>query len=96
MARRHYMISYDIADDKRRYHVFRLLHDYGDRAQYSVFFCELSARELAALRGRLDRLVNHRQDQVIILALRPASDSLANSLTTVGKAYEPPVRVTVV
>lgn len=53
MERRHYLVTYDISDDKRRDAVFRLLLGHGDHAQYSVFFCELSGRELVELRARL-------------------------------------------
>jgi len=69
MARRHYLVSYDIADDKRRTRVFKALCDNGDHVQYSVFFCELSSTELVQLRMELDEAINHRQDQVIVLDL---------------------------
>ena len=96
MARRHYLISYDIADDKRRDRVFKLLRDNGDHAQYSVFFCQLSRAELAALRGQLAGIINHRQDQVLVLDLGEAHNPLDAGLECFGKRYEPPTRVRVV
>jgi CRISPR-associated protein Cas2 len=48
MERRRYLVTYDISDDKRRDQVFQTLRDNGDHAQYSVFFCELTPRELVS------------------------------------------------
>ncbi|MFC1765417.1 CRISPR-associated endonuclease Cas2, partial [Planctomycetota bacterium] len=51
--RRRYLITYDVADDKRRTYIFRALRDRGDHVQYSVFICELNEHEYALLRGEL-------------------------------------------
>ena len=66
-SRKRYLVAYDVADDKRRNQVFRTLSGYGDRAQYSVFFCEVNPRELAELRGKLHRTIHDSEDQVMIL-----------------------------
>lgn len=96
MARRRYLVTYDISDDKRRSQVFQTLRDNGDHAQYSVFFCELTASELSVLRGRLSEAIHHREDQVLILDLGNSENPLAAGLETIGRGYEPPVRVFVV
>lgn len=96
MSRRHYLISYDIADDKRRNAVFKMLRDNGDHAQYSVFFCQLNARELATLRGELAASIHARQDQVLILDLGEAHNPLDAGLEVLGQRYQPPTRVIVV
>ncbi len=96
MLRRRYLISYDIADDKRRDEVFKSLKDEGDHAQYSVFFCELDHRELASLRGRLAEAIHAREDQVMILDLGESDNPVESRLETLGKAYEPPARAMVV
>ena len=43
-----YLITYDIADDRRREDVATLLSGYGPRVQLSVFECELRSRREAA------------------------------------------------
>lgn len=96
MGRRHYLISYDIADNKRRNRVFKLLRDNGDHAQYSVFFCQLNDSELAALRGQIAEWIHQRQDQVLILDLGEAHNPLEAGLTCLGQRYKPPTRVVVV
>lgn len=47
MARRRYLISYDISDPKRLRSTFNLMKGYGKWLQYSVFVCDLSKAELA-------------------------------------------------
>ncbi len=96
MARRHYMVSYDIADDKRRTKVFNVLRDHGDHAQYSVFFCELSATEHARLKAYIVRVIKPSQDQVLFVDLGKAEHDLAARLEVLGQRYDPPSRLIVV
>ncbi len=96
MARRHYLVSYDVADDKRRTKIFNALDDVGDHVQFSVFLCELSRRELAQLRTGLTEHVHHRDDQVMILDLGPAHVSLETAMEVLGRPHEPIVRTTIV
>ena len=96
MPRRSYMVSYDIADDKRRTRIFKTLHGYGDRVQYSVFFCELNQQELIKLRTRLTEALNQDEDQVIILDLGEGLVSLERSLQCLGTTYTPPEQTLIV
>ena len=90
--RRRYLVTYDISDDKRRDQIFHELHGFGDWAQYSVFFCELTEHELVRLRSTIRAMVNHAEDQVMILDLGRARRPLELSLDVVGRGYEPVVR----
>lgn len=94
--RRRYLFTYDVSDDKRRTAVFKTLRDYGDHAQYSVFLCELTARELATAKALLDGIVHHDEDQVLILDLGPQAAPLERGLECIGRGYEPPCRIVVV
>jgi len=96
MARRHFLVSYDIADDKRRTRVFNLLHANGDHAQFSVFLCQLNPAELASLRLELVPLIRANEDQVMILDLGAATDSRSPDMIVLGKSYVPPVRAMIV
>ena len=96
MARRRYLFSYDISDDKRRTNVFKILNCWGDHAQYSVFFAELNGVELAGLKTRLDSLIHHDDDQILILDLGPHTNAIEKDLVCLGKSYHPPARVVVV
>ena len=52
------IISYDIADDKRRSRIFKALKNFGQWMQYSVFECELEKMQFVKLRDRLDHLID--------------------------------------
>jgi CRISPR-associated protein Cas2 len=96
MSRRRYIVTYDVSDDKRRNEVFRTLLAHGDHAQYSVFFCDLSERELVQLKARLRGAIHHREDQVLVVDLGTASHPLEDGLDVLGRGYQPLVRTIVV
>jgi CRISPR-associated protein Cas2 len=96
MDRRHYLVTYDISDDKRRTTVYEILLGQGDHAQYSVFFCELSDRELVALRSRLRSSINAAEDQILIVDLGRSVRPLEVGLEVLGKPYTPSIRTVVV
>lgn len=60
-----YVVAYDIRDNRRRSRVARILEDFGDRAQYSVFEMELDRPEqMGALRHRLEKAIDPSEDGV--------------------------------
>lgn len=94
--RAHVLVAYDIADDKRRTRVFKTLRDFGNHVQYSVFLCELDARETIRLRHLLRQEINHAEDQVMFVHLGPATHSVEEQLEVHGIPYSPPGRQMVV
>lgn len=67
--RRRYLVAYDIRDQRRLRAVATCLEAYGERLQYSVFVCDLSASELIALRADLEALVKASEDSVMTVDL---------------------------
>ena len=59
------IISYDVADDKRRGKIFKALKNFGQWIQYSVFECELEKMQFLKLKDRLDRLIEADKDDSI-------------------------------
>lgn len=51
------IICYDIEDDKQRRKLVKYLESFAYRLQYSVFECELSAKELTLRRFELQDLL---------------------------------------
>lgn len=96
MSRHHYVVTYDISDDRRRNTVFQTLNGAGDHAQYSVFFCELNERELVQLRKRLRDAIHHREDQVLIVDMGTAVRPLETGLQVLGRGYAPATRSIVI
>ena len=64
-----YSICYDIRDDHRRTHVVKVLKDYGERVQLSVFEANLRPEELARLKERLKAILHREEDNVRIYPL---------------------------
>lgn len=65
----HYLICYDIASDRRRRAVVRLLEGFGDRLHESAFRARLRPPQLGQLQRRLDRLVDDVADRVTVYPL---------------------------
>jgi CRISPR-associated protein Cas2 len=77
-----YVVTYDIADDRRREDVATLLSGYGPRVQLSVFECEFrTRRETGSVRGKLRDLIDPVQDQV---RLYPLDDRAARQIAVIG------------
>jgi CRISPR-associated protein Cas2 len=55
------MISYDVKDDKRRNKVHKLLKNYGEWMQYSVFECQLDDARFQEVQQRLEPLIKANQ-----------------------------------
>ncbi len=97
--RRRYLLTYDVADDKRRTTLFEALKDVGEHLQFSVFLAELSRVELEQVRGLAKRTIHHDEDQLLIIDLGPADDDrsgLPRDIEAIGKSFDPRPRVLVV
>jgi CRISPR-associated protein Cas2 len=95
-TRRYYLISYDIADDKRRNKVFEALLARGDHVQFSVFLCELNPRELAETQAVLIARIDHKKDQILFVDLGAAANPLDTGIDVVGAPLQLSSRVIVV
>jgi CRISPR-associated protein Cas2 len=80
----HFVIAYDIEQDRRRAKVMSTLKDFGLRVQYSVFECDLNAARLGELRGRLEALIDLQRDRIHIYPMCDAcffrSESMGKEL----------------
>jgi CRISPR-associated protein Cas2 len=61
-----YVICYDIVEPKRWRKVYKRLHGYGTRLQYSIFRCRLTKIEIEKLRWELEKDLTE-QDRLLIL-----------------------------
>lgn len=60
-----YVVAYDIKDDGRRVKVGKLMEQYGIRANFSVFECLFTDKQLAATQEDIERLIDKTCDSVI-------------------------------
>jgi CRISPR-associated protein Cas2 len=87
-AERFYIVTYDIADQKRWRRVFRLMKGHGRWLQLSVFQCRLTPRRRAEMAARLERWIKRDEDHVLIIDLGPA-EGIGPSVESLGKAFTP-------
>ncbi|MBZ0227128.1 MAG: CRISPR-associated endonuclease Cas2 [Bauldia sp.] len=90
-----YIVTYDIADDRRWRRIFRLMHGYGRWLQLSVFQCRLTARRRAEMALRLEAAMHQKDDHVLILDLGPA-DAVDPRVESLGKTFESVKRTAIV
>lgn len=92
---RHYIITYDIAQQKRWRQVFKTLKGYGEWLQLSVFECRLSSRRYSEMLADLESLIDLSEDHVLILDLGRL-DRVKPSIVSLGKTYALPTREPVI
>jgi len=90
--RSRYIVSYDICDKKRLRRTYRAMRGFGDHLQYSVFRCDLSDVERVELIGVLKEIINHDEDQVLIIDIGPAEGRGENCVESLGRPYILPER----
>ncbi len=81
-----FIVTYDIADQKRWRRVFKAMHGYGEWIQLSVFQCRLSRRRRAELETRLRELVKNGDDHVLLIDVGPA-DKIELVMESIGKTF---------
>jgi CRISPR-associated protein Cas2 len=73
MQRRRCLVAYDIRDPKRLRLVFQTMKAYGESLQYSVFVCDISRAEKAAMRLDLGGVMDHAEDSIVLVDLGQVS-----------------------
>ena len=73
MARRRFLLAYDISDDTRLRRVHKCAKGYGYALQYSVFVCDLDGIELTHLKWDLGAIIDHHVDRVAIIDIGDAN-----------------------
>lgn len=91
-----YIVTYDIADDRRWRTIFKLMHGYGEWLQLSVFQCRLTRARMIDLQARLTDTMHHGNDHVMIIDVGPA-EGIAPRIQSLGKRrYDPVERAAIV
>lgn len=90
-----YIVTYDIADQKRWRRIFKIMNGYGEWLQLSVFQCRLSPRRHAELIALLDGALHHKDDHVILVDIGPA-DAVNPKVVSLGKDFQAVAREPVI
>jgi len=96
IMKRCFIVTYDIADDKRLRHVAKVMKAYGQRIQFSVFRCELTRRHRVELEADLSLKIDHREDQILFIDLGQVPGRGEECIESMGRAYLEPPRNSVV
>jgi CRISPR-associated protein Cas2 len=81
-----YVVCYDIADPRRLRRVFKLMRNWGDHLQLSVFRCELSPEELLHMEAEVISEIHHTDDQVLIVYIGPSEGRADSAFKALGKS----------
>lgn len=65
------VVCFDVAGDRRRRRIVRVLESRGYRAQESVFECWLDAGQRRKLATELEREIDASEDRIVIYVLTP-------------------------
>jgi CRISPR-associated protein Cas2 len=88
------LVTYDIADNKRRTKLATFLEGYGRRVQKSVFECFLTQAEMQNLHRSIQRRVKAEEDSVRFYWL--TSQSVDQCLVIGGQPPAPPPSVYII
>ncbi len=58
------VVAYDIANDRRRLKIMKILKGYGEHVQESVFECHLRDNTYRKMKRQLEQLINPADDNV--------------------------------
>ena len=67
--RNYVLVTYDIANPKRLKKVYKTMRGFGDGFQNSLFLCQLSEKEEAIMRSKLEEIIKSTEDQIAIIRL---------------------------
>lgn len=91
-----YIVTYDIADEKRWRAIFKLMHGYGEWLQLSVFQCRLTRSRHVELTQQLSGTMSAAHDHVMIIDVGPA-ENVEPKVQSMGKrTFEAIERVPVI
>lgn len=92
MARRRYLVAYDIREPKRLRQVHKTMKAYGYALQYSVFICDLDGTEKILMRQALGEVIHHVLDSVVVVDLGDAKVRGVECIEFMGTVHALPVQ----
>lgn len=83
-----YLIAYDVPDDRRRTRVARVLQEFGDRVQFSVFVVDGVPSRMVRIRAKLSDTLKLTTDSVLICDLGRVSALSPEIFSFLGRDRE--------
>jgi CRISPR-associated protein Cas2 len=88
--RNHYLVSYDVTNDRRLRRMYKKMRGFGEHMQYSVFLCALSGTERIRLLDAVHEIIHHDKDRVMIVNLGPAEGRGKECIEFIGRRGDLP------
>jgi CRISPR-associated protein Cas2 len=63
------VVAYDIVSDRRRNRLVKLLKDYGQRVNFSVFECRIKKQTFPKLKSEISKIISRKEDSVLFYDL---------------------------
>lgn len=82
------LISYDIPDDRRRARIARILEQYGDRIQYSVFVVDALPARFIELKEKMSTAMESAEDSILICDLGLCATLTEDQFSYMGRKRE--------
>lgn len=82
------LICYDIVDDRRRTRLSKVLGEYGDRIQYSVFVVDISPARLLRLKTEAKAVINSSADSILFCDLGKVSELSDKRFSYLGQTRD--------
>lgn len=82
------LIAFDVTDDKRRYRLTRVLLDYGERIQESVFWIDCEDELLDRIRQRVSKVLDVTLDNYWMV---PVCGACSKKVETIGIGRKPEI-----
>lgn len=82
------IVSYDISDRLRWAKVYKTMRGFGEHLQLSVFQCDLTPAQKVRMAAALGEIINHEQDQVVIIDLGPSEGREVKEIQAIGRSME--------
>lgn len=58
------VVSYDVKDDRHRGKIFKILKNFGQWVQFSVFECDITKADYLRMRDRLEKQIKEEGDSI--------------------------------
>jgi len=82
-----FLVTYDISSPKRWRKVYKTMHGYGRHVQLSVFLCDLTPVRYQRLLTRLGELIQHDEDQVILVKVAKSGSATVGRVESLGRKF---------
>lgn len=81
-----YVLAYDVPDDRRRARLAKVLSQFGDRVQYSVFVADLSPAARVRLVDAVEVVLNIAEDSLLLCDLGLADGVEDDRFSYIGQS----------